>query len=221
MQPRRGLTLPDELLGEADMRRLRSLLFILVLAAVPTHAALEYLRFEGQVDGGIYYPPPPIPSDPPFGLAFGQYVYFDFAVNTALDVPGYPDEPSGSEDFPYIADFFYADYLAGTIARSSGTYGANLAQLGGLGFHAELVVPGFYIANEDGGLIDSWTVGKRLGLFVFTPEYPLGHLELTYRDSDPPAPIPLPATGWLFLAGCLIASTRAVSRKRGKVSARL
>jgi hypothetical protein len=167
------------------------------LISVSSQAATEYLRFEGVMSGGYdefhdYY-------DPQFGLTAGQNVYFDFAVDTGLDAPGFVD---GS-----FQDFFATSYLGGTVAGSGVTHGDSSAFPEGT--TTWLFIMGSlrvgtswdWLGNPSDESINNWSVGETIALMNggYFSDNIIGNLNMTYRGVTLPPPIvPVPGAVWLF-----------------------
>lgn len=168
-----------------------------VLSAAPLEAATEYLRFEGifSTGAGFYLTIDPY-LEP---LVPGQAVYFDLAVDTALDGGPYPDQS--------YTDYFSVSYLGGSIARSNSPYGVTHSYPEGtltllcvthyscVGDHSS----GVTFGNKS---ISTWTVGRMLTLlFDGDSGHEIGFVQLTYRAAGaPPTIVPLPAAGPLLIA---------------------
>lgn len=165
-------------------------------------AATEYLRFEGLLSSGYdeFHPG----YDAALGFVPGQSVYFDFQVDTSLDVTGNPDSD--------YQDKFSVIYLTGSLSGPNVTYGVTNSFPEG--YNSELFITNSLrigsswdsLANPSDESISTWNVGDTLSLMnnSYFSEYIIGNFIMTYRGSSAPtAYAPVPAAIWLFDSGLL------------------
>jgi hypothetical protein len=199
------------------------LILILVTGLFPQHiqAATEYLRFEGSIINAYREGQPGF--DASFGFVRNQSVYFDFQIDTTLDVVGQPPDDD-------VRDIFAATYLSGSIAVADETYGQTITFAEGI--TSELLLTGslrvgisWPTLNDLSMLpdpvdesINTWKVGDNIELFNYSSDDAwwniIGELTMTYRElAPPPAIVPIPAALWLFGSGllCLIGLARKKS----------
>lgn len=189
--------------------RMTFLLLSLTCIIPPSYGAIEFYRFQGSIaaDADV--------AGLGLGLETGQSVYFDFAIETT------PFSTS------WLSDIYPAVFLRGSttgyrgttlgfdITTPEATVGNLFTQIpdanalrdgelvqGLLIDHAHPIA--FDFALPDLG-VGAWTLGQNLRLrigsaYQFTNAQQIGELSLTYRATEAPPPIPLPASVWL-LAG--------------------
>lgn len=173
-------------------------------------ADFEYLRFQGTIFD--YYAPGMDYGfgdlyDESYGFNAGQSVLFDFRVNTSIDAEGKQDA--------YYQDYFYADYLGGTIHNSGeNSYGVTKIfpemATSWLSVGNGLLVGNGFTWYDSGFVPDERISGWEVGDYVqilsksyYTDQH-IGSLQLTHRASyAPPAPVPLPAAVWLFASALI------------------
>ena len=189
------------------------LILLLIAGFFPQHiqAATEYLRFEGSIINNYHEGQPGF--DASFGFVKNQSVYFDFQIDTTLDVVGQPPDDA-------VRDIFAATYLSGSFAGSYETYGQTITFAEGI--TTELLLTdslrvgiSWPTLNDLSMLpppvdesIDTWSVGDNIELFNYSSDDAwwniIGGLTMTYRDmAPPPAMVPIPAALWLFGSGLL------------------
>jgi hypothetical protein len=173
---------------------------IAVFCAPQVQAATEFLRFEGEISSsyGDFHSG----YDASLNFRPGQRVYFDFQIDTNLDVASRPDSS--------YEDNFAAFYLGGSVGGSSITYGTTTVFPEGTSswlFITNTLMVGTVwdsSLNPTGEIIDAWSVGDRIPLmnYSYFSEYLIGDLTLTHRSSAlPPPAVPLPAASWLLVSG--------------------
>jgi hypothetical protein len=161
-------------------------LTVLLTAFAPAaDATMEYLRFQNG------------------------NTHFDFAVDTALDVPAYPDSD--------WYDAFWTHYLGGSLTGDSGYYGYTATYPEGRSSYLRIAdaawigVPwewfGWDYENQNDFSIDTWGVGTHVALTTvpgacyYIEGCGLASLTLSYRGTSAPPPIvPLPAAAWLLVS---------------------
>ncbi len=163
------------------------------------HAATEYLRFEGSMNS--YYDEFHDGYVAELGFSANQDLYFDFAIDTAQEAPGY------SDDLP-VFDNFWVEYLDGSFGVTGLSHGNTIWFPEGISSYLFITngVSAFIgEAWEDGNgwdfSIDQWEEGRWVSLMgnAYESFYSIGVLELTYRGSTlPPAIVPIPGAAWLF-----------------------
>jgi hypothetical protein len=176
---------------------------VLVLAgffpASPLYAAMEYLRFEGNIS--IFYDPWLMGYEAALGFTPGQDLIFDFRVDTE----------NGTFLYPYQYHF-QADYLAGSVMPSSDSFGQTFSFPEGTttvlfpGSPSGLQIGSYWQPDEFGDTsIDTWGVGAFVALLNGGHHEAnlIGSLWLTHRSTEPPAPVPVPAALWLLVSGLL------------------
>lgn len=183
-----------------------------LLFAPAIQAATEYLRFEGAISP--FYDEYASGYDVALGFQPGQSVYFDFEIDTDLDVGGYPD---GS-----YQNYFAVNYLAGSVSGSAVTRGLTT-------MFPEGVTTWLYVTNTlrvgtswdslgnpSDESIGTWVVGDAMQLmnYSYFSEYSIGSLTLTYRGTtQPSAYVPIPAAAWLLVSG--LGLLAAMARRKG------
>ena len=187
----------------------------ILLIAPSAQAAVEYFRFQGHINSS-YNPSSPV-YDPDFDIAAGQFVYFDFAVESSL----YANEPE--LELP-TNGFFDAAYLGGTIAGPSESHLETILYpeifASALNITKDLYVGTFYYAtlwddvDYNDKSIRTWKVGDEMSLLDWEDgeESPIGSLTLTHLSANPPPPIPVPAAAWLF--GSALIGLAEIKRKK-------
>lgn len=164
-------------------------------------ASTEFLRFKGAIrstynewDWGY---------DASLGLVPGQPVYFDFQVDTEMNVSNRPDGD--------VVDYFAVTYLRGSLARPKVTFGiiASFPE----GRTSQLFIPDDLSVgiswdwldwqNPSDKSITTWNVGEAIALmnYSYFDRYIIGDLTMSYRAALPPPPIPIPPTVWLLIGG--------------------
>ncbi|MBN8280362.1 MAG: hypothetical protein J0M16_07120 [Gammaproteobacteria bacterium] len=200
---------------------LRVIVPAMLLLGQAAHAATEYLRFQGTVHANYAGVPPSYccaSPDPTITLQGGQSVWFDFSINTGA-------QPAGRADTTY-QDYFVANYLQGSINPPLTSVGLTTSFPEGvttwLRANSLFVGVNWNALNSFQPLSNSrsiatWAVGTPIDLMQFSyfSYNVIGTLTLTYRGSTALAPIPVPASLWLF-SGAI--GTLAFARRR--VSAR-
>jgi hypothetical protein len=166
-------------------------------------AATEFLRFEGNISGSYGDGHPGY--DASFNFKPHQWVYFDFQIDTDLDVASRPDND-------YV-DNFAVSYLEGAVGGSSVTYGTTSTFPEGWTtwlFVADSLRVGTSwssLPSDSYSLdlsIDTWDLGDSISLMnnSYFSEHIIGSVTMTYRGSTlPPSVVPLPAASWLFISG--------------------
>jgi hypothetical protein len=184
---------------------------LLIFIGFRAEAATEYLRFTGSISPA--YDSGHDGYDPTYGLTANQTVYFDFAIDTALDAAGRPD---GS-----FEDNFFATYAEGSVTGNGNEYGQTVTFPEGITSWL-FVVSSLRVginwdtlddpqqAIEDYS-VNIWFTGAGIDLLgnSYFGNNKIANLTLVYRASTPPpAYVPLPAAIWLFGTGlaCLLGS---------------
>lgn len=139
----------------------------------------------------------------------GTDTYFDFAVNTSIDVPAHPD---GS-----YYDTFWVYYLGGSLTGDSDYFGFTASYPEGRSTYLRIAdaawigVPwdwfGWNYENQNDFSIDTWGVGTHVALTTvpddcgYYQSCMLASLTLSYRGASAPPPVvPLPAAAWLLVS---------------------
>ncbi len=187
---------------------------IFLLLTIQSQGAVEYIRIAGVASDNCSARDRCPYTLADFGLVEGQFMYFDFIIDTTADDPMNPDSLSD--------DFFAAAWLGGTDVGEYDTPGTTPIavtenfiegshtqlrdELIGLGLGTR--IPGNPDIFDFDVSIDTWVVGTELDLFVIGASGGLyaefvntsiADLQLVYRsDSFPPAIVPVPAAFWLF-----------------------
>ncbi|MFK8030600.1 MAG: hypothetical protein AB8G18_10195 [Gammaproteobacteria bacterium] len=177
---------------------------LLLLALVPcislsSFAATEYIRLQGTVG-----------SDPaldlPDGLIPGQFLYFDIEFDVTVDPAGFSDQSS----FNFFEASFYAGNYAVDVSYGYASFDASFRRYRGFSLNQPLRIERVISCDFDfppphcttPSLGFDWDVGTiaflESGSQFFSDT--LSVLEVTYRGSEPPPPIPLPAGLWLFIS---------------------
>jgi hypothetical protein len=182
------------------------------LLSANSQAAPEYFRFQGKITN--FHDDPYFPSagyDATLGFVPGQNVYFDFKVDTALDVADIPDWS--------FLDNFAVTYLAGSRPGPAVTVGSTTSFPEGdttslfVGNSLHVGSSWSSLGNPSDESIDTWVVGDALSLMNngYMHEHVIGNLTLTYRGATLPPAIPIPATAWLL--GSALIGLAGVARR--------
>jgi hypothetical protein len=162
-------------------------------------AATEYLRFVGSVE--LFYEENNENYVAELGFSANQDLFFDFAIDTTLEAPGYPDSD--------LQNNFWVEYLDGSYTATGVSFGWTFQFPEGIltglvlddsGVNA-WVGPAWQSNNGWDLSIDQWEEGQWMYLLGNCDESDcaVGDLQLIYRGSTlPPAIVPIPATFWLF-----------------------
>ena len=194
------------------MRRLTTYSAIfLILIGFRAEAATEYLRFTGSISP--FYESGHDGYDSAYGLTASQKVYFDFAIDTALNAAGHPDSS--------FEDNFLATYIEGSVTGNGDNYGQTVTFPEGitswLFVTSSLRVGINWDALDDpqqaieNFSVNTWSIGTGIDLLgnSYFSNNKIANLTLVYRDIiPPPAYVPLPAAIWFFGTGlaCLFGS---------------
>ncbi len=180
---------------------------IVLMMQTSAGAATEYLRFEGSISSSYL-----LEFNEQYGLDFvpSQFIYFDFQIDTELDRIGVSDGE--------LVDYFQSTLNGGTLGSGELSFGASgrvvealisfleitngLKLVDIISCEEEVLPEG--CANGDALPPFNWQVGD---VFTVAPEVfaqdQFGGVTLTYRDAQPPPPIPLPGAVWLMLSALL------------------
>ena len=182
-------------------RSILNILFTVSMLSISAQAAAEFLRFEGSISS--FYSEFDSGYDASLDFVPSQSVYFDFQIDTNLDVVGRPDSE--------FQDNFTVTYLGGSISGSTVTYGVTSSFPEGTTTWL-FITDSLRVGTSWDGLfpypdddsIDTWNVSNPIRLMnnSYFDDNIIGNLSLTYRDSvAPPAIVPIPASLWLFVSG--------------------